>query len=289
MANPSELSLPDPETWSVKGVVAAYDGWLEVKAPGHRKAFLRRLKDDPEAAHAEAVTFNLLRMMQKNPHPGEVVGEGGVDFICTPKGHQEFAVEVTVLQSEAVTAASGLTSPLQNGAARGFSQITTKLMQEAVNKAGQMSGYSMPRVLVIATEHEGASLLMGAHSAEELLTGTTAFRVRIGDTEASPDVITTLKNSVFFREKNGSIEPARQSISAILLMQIREDGASVIGVMHPAAAIPLDPYTFERVHFVRLRHWPIKDRFGIEWVGPPPSPTSFPHVPMGLADSDVRA
>jgi len=36
-------------------------------------------------------------------------------------------------------------------------------------------------------------------------------------------MITTLKNSVFFREKNGSIEPARQSISAILLMQIRED------------------------------------------------------------------
>jgi len=66
MANPSELSLPDPETWSVKGVVAAYNGWLEVKAPDNRKAFLRRLKDDPEAGHAEAVTFNLLRMMQKN-------------------------------------------------------------------------------------------------------------------------------------------------------------------------------------------------------------------------------
>jgi len=82
---------------------------------------------------------------------------------------------VTVLRSEAVTVASGVTSPLQDGAARGFSQITTKLMQEAVNKAGQMSGYSMPRVLVIATEHEGASLLMGTHSAEELLTGTTAF------------------------------------------------------------------------------------------------------------------
>jgi arylsulfatase A-like enzyme len=28
---PAELSLPDPETWSVKGVVAAYDGWLEAR------------------------------------------------------------------------------------------------------------------------------------------------------------------------------------------------------------------------------------------------------------------
>ena len=273
----------------MKGVVAAYEGWMEVKSPDHKKAFVRRLKDDAEAAHAEAVTFNLLRMMQKNPHPAEIVGEGGVDFMCTPKGQHAFVVEVTVLRVEAVTAASGLTSPLQDGAAKGFSQITTKLMQEAVNKASQMSGYTMPRVLVIATEHQGASLLMGTHAAEELLTGTTAFRLRIGDTDASPEVIATLKNSVFFREKNGSIEPARQSISAILLMRIGEDGASVIGVLHPVPAVPFDPWTLERIHFIRLRQWPIRERFGIEWVGPPPSPTSFPHVPMRLTDGDVRA
>ena len=162
-------------------------------------------------------------------------------------------------------------------------------MYESVNKAKQMAGYQMARVLVLATTHEGAGLLMGAHAAEELLTGTTGFRVRIGDTDAKPEVFAALKNSVFFREKDGTVEPARQSISAILLMGIHQDRASVIGVLHPEPAVPLDPSLLERVHFVRLRHWPIKERFGIEWIGPAPSPTTYVHMPKGLDDEDVKS
>jgi hypothetical protein len=184
-----DRSLPDPDDWSLDGVVKAYITWLEVKAPDHLKAFVKRLHDDPEAAHAEAVTFNMLRMAHKNPEPGEILGKGGVDFICKPSKESAFAVEVTVLQTAAVTQASGLASPMPSGAAVGFSQITTKLMYEAVNKAPQLSGYKMPRLLVIATEHDAAALLMSAHSAEELLTGTTAFRVKVGDVEAKPEVI----------------------------------------------------------------------------------------------------
>jgi hypothetical protein len=198
---------------------------------------------------------------------------------------------VTALTTEAVTSASGLTSPMQLGSAVGFSQITSKLMSETGNKAPQLSGHEMPRLLVIATEHEGADLLMGSHAAEEMLTGSTLFRVRVGDVEAKPEIVASLKNSVFFREtKNGGkVEPARQSISAILLMHIRSEGAYVIGVLHPVPVVKFDPAISDRIHFVRLRQWPIESRFGIEWIGPAPSATQYPHIPKGLTGADVVA
>ena len=142
---------------------------------------------------------------------------------------------------------------MQLGVAVGFSQITTKLMSEAINKANQLSGYEMPRLLVIATEHQSADLVMGSRAAEEMLTGRTAISLRIGDVTLPAQVVASLKNSVFFRATDGAIEPARQSISAILLMQIRHDGVFVIGVLHPEPRYRFNPATFDSVHFVRLR------------------------------------
>ena len=283
-----KLVQVEPVEHSVDGIVDSYSTWLEVKAPAHLKSFRDRLNIDPLAARAEALTFNFLRMTRKNPEPGEILGKGGADFICRPTTKPEFVVEVTTLQTDAVTKASGLSSPLQVGAAVGFSQITTKLMNAAIDKANQLSGYEMARVLVIATDHEEAGLLVGSRAAEEMLTGTTALSLRIGDIAARPEVNAPLKNSVFFRAKGGKVAPARQSISAILLMQIRWDGIYVIGVLHPAPAVVFDPSTFDHVNFVRLRQWPIEERFGIEWVGPAPSPTQVPHMPMGLSGSELK-
>lgn len=271
-------------------LVESYLRWLEVKAPEHRQAFKARLSEDPEAAHAEAVTFGILRTADMRPKIGEIVGKGGVDFIAEPRDRPPFAVEVTTILIETVTNASGLQHPMSEGVG-GFKQITGSLLREAVNKATQVANQQMPRVLVIATEHDGGSLLMGTHSAEELLTGTTAFQIKIGDVEATPEVIAPLKNSVFFRitkDKTG-VEPARQSISAILLMTISRDGASILGIMHPQPAVPFDPQTLDRVHFIRLRSWPIAgNRFGIEWVGPPPSPTRYLHFPIELTHAELK-
>jgi hypothetical protein len=271
-------------------LVASYLTWLEVKAPEHLKSFKTRLNEDPEAAHAEAVTFGVLRTAGMRPKIGEVVGKGGVDFIAEPSDRPPFAVEVTTIRIETVTKASGLKHPLSEGFG-GFNQITGSLLREAVNKATQVANQQMPRVLVIATEHDGASLLMGTHSAEELLTGTTAFQIKIGDVEATPEVIAPLKNSVFFRmtKDQTGVEPARQSISAILLMTISRDGASILGILHPQPAVPFDPKMLDQIHFIRLRSWPIAgNRFGIEWVGPPPSPTRYLHFPIELINVDLK-
>jgi len=280
------ISKLPSEDWNLDGLVKSYALWLEVKAPEHLSAFRQRLNSDPEAARAEGVVFGLLRGAALNPGMGEVIGKGGVDFICEPRNHSKFAVEVTSLRTETVTKASGLQSPV--GVGGFFGQVTTALMREAVNKATQLADYPMPRLLVIATEHEGASMVMGTHAAEELLTGTTMFQVKIGDVEASPEVIAPLKNSVFFRPKNDTVEPARQSISAILLLSITHDRAFALGLLHPAPAVVFDWQVLPRVHFVRLREWPITNRFGIEWVGPQPSPASFLHMPIVLNDADLK-
>ncbi len=212
-----------------------------------------------------------------------------MDFLCKPNEQPEFVVEVTALRTEAVTAKSGLAGPHIGNRIGSFAMITTALMREAVNKASQMANYPMPRVLVLASSHPDASLLMSAHAAEELLTGTTVISMRLGDVAAKPEVVAKLQNSVFFRSAaSGEIEPARQSISAILLMNITEAGANLIGLLHPAPVHSFDPMTFDPVHFIRLRSWPIVDRFGIEWVGPQPSPTHVPHWPVSLEDRDLQ-
>jgi hypothetical protein len=275
--------------FSIDEVIKSYVAWLEVKAPEHRAAYVRRLRDEREGAQAEAITFALLRVKRRNPTPAGVVGIGGVDFLCKPDGRPEFVVEVTALSRDVVTAKSGLAGPQSENRVGSFSMITTTLMREAVNKATQMANYPMARVLVLASSHPDASLLMSARAAEELLTGTTVISMRLGDVTAKPELVAKLQNSVFFRMgARGDVEPARQSISAILLMNITESGASLLGPLHPAPAHAFDTGTFDTVHFVRLREWPITDRFGIEWVGPVPAPTFVPHWPVTFEDRELR-
>ncbi len=283
--------MPDLNT-----LVQSYVEWLEIKAPDHRAMFLRRLKDDPEAAHAEAVTFRLLRTTGFSPSPGEIIGTGGVDFQCRPERRNPIAVEVTALRTSTVEKVSGLPHAPEDMRPRAFKQITTSLLREAINKAGQMADYPMPRLLVLATEHGSATLLMNAYSAEELLTGSTMISVPIwnaegGNAEGDTEIVTQLKNSVFFRgAQDGSVESARRSISAILLMNIMRDSCSVIGLLHPDPVHPFDPDAMDQIHFARLRNWPVVrgDRLSIEWIGPKPEPSKHFHFPIKITDAELR-
>ena len=66
-------------------------------------------------------------------------------------------------------------------------------------------------------------------------------------------------------------------------------GASFTGLHCEGGGYRFNPATFDSVHFVRLREWPIDKRFGIEWVGPAPGPTQFPHYPIGLSGRELQA
>jgi hypothetical protein len=96
--NPHELVKFDDDfdlTPSIDRVVESYKSWLEVKSPSHLQGFAGRLREQPEAARAEAVTFAILRQRGLRPRVGEVIGKGGVDFLCEPDRKPPVAVEVT--------------------------------------------------------------------------------------------------------------------------------------------------------------------------------------------------
>lgn len=149
----------------------------------------------------------------------------------------------------------------------------------------------MARVLVISTEHPDGGLVMGSHAATKLLAGTTVISVRVGElASGEPEIVATLRNSVFFRPSadGSSFEPARQSISAVVLVTIGFETASVIGLLHPAAAHPFDHESLPNVHFVRLTGWPVTDgKLRMEWLGPEPNPTSYYHREIKFTDQEL--
>jgi hypothetical protein len=54
---PGDLEFMVP----IERIVESYLTWLEVKSPGHHVEFAARLRADPEAARAEAISFAFLR------------------------------------------------------------------------------------------------------------------------------------------------------------------------------------------------------------------------------------
>ena len=98
--------------------------------------------------------------------------------------------------------------------------ITHMLRTKTSSKATQLSGHSFPRILVITCEHIASDVLLGSHGAETLLTSDTKIEVPIDKPIENIDLVTDLKDSVFFRFKNGLLESCRKSISAILLLSI---------------------------------------------------------------------
>lgn len=283
--------MGEGDWFSISDVVASYVNWLEVKAPAHSKTFRQRVEHEREAAEAEAIVFAVLHAKHKNPRPSEIIGIGGVDFHCRPLNEPEFVVEVTALKIDTVTRKSGLAGPLESNRVSSFAMITGALLTEAIGKAAQMAKYKMPRILFIVSSHPDASLLLGSHGARELLTGTTSFTVPLSGSSADARVSTRLRDSVFMKQNRAGdgVEPARQSISAVMLVNVTANGANLIGVLHPEPAYAFEPRTFETVHFLKVVNWPIEgDQLKVEWVGPEPGPTFMPHYPVRITDNELR-
>ena len=249
----------------VKNLVENYKHFLNVNHSEYIKPFHNRLQNKPESARAEAVVFSFLREIYTDVQLEEDLAKGGVDFRCKTDG-TEFVVEVTCLDSESVTRASGLPDETpETGSGRYYSMITPLLRKKASDKAYQMSEYDCPRILVITSEHPHASSVLDTRAASDLLTGET--KIAISNTpRAKLDLATELEDSVFFRLKNGKLESCRQSISAILLCSISGASAFVVGLLHPDPACKFSPQLLSSVPFVGLKEWPPENsRIWTEW------------------------
>ena len=275
---------------STNEVIESYKDFLAVKYPTHFQSYCKRLNDKPESAKAEAVTFSFMRSNYDDVKLAEDVSTGGVDFLCK-SNDIEFIVEVTSLGAEPVAAQSGWKNQVpENGSAGSFGMITHMLRTRASSKADQLSGYRIPRILVITCEHVAADVLLGPHGAETLLTSDTKIEVPIGKPIAKVSIITDLKDSVFFRSKNGQLESCRRSISAILLFSIFGERSVIVGILHPDPEYSLPIKLFPFIPFLRMKKWPPENNMiEIEWVIYKPKAEEFYHRRVEFKDKELRS
>lgn len=269
-------------------LIESYKAFLEVKYPDHFQRYCNRLKNNHESARAEAVTFSFLRTNFDDVKLAEDLSTGGVDFICK-SNDIEFIVEVTSLGAEPVAAQSGWKNLPENGSGGSFGMITHMLRTRASSKADQLSGYRIPRILVVTCEHVAADVLLGPHGAETLLTSDTNIEVQIGKPIDKVSLTTDLKDSVFFRSKNGQLESCRRSISAILLFSIFADKSLTVGILHPDPEYNLPIKLFPSIPFLRMKKWPPeKNLIEIEWVIYKPKAEEFYYRKVELKDKELR-
>lgn len=260
--------------------------------PTHYKLFCKRLDTKPESSKAEAVTFSLLRSQFEDVTIAEDVSTGGADFLCVSE-NKKIIVELTCAESEAVASQSGWPNGVpEEGSGGSFGLITHMLRTKASDKAFQLSGYNMPRVLAITCEHVAADVLLGPLGAEMFFTSDTKIAVPINAGEPTNEKIhltTDLNDSVFFRFRNGTIEPCRQSISVIFLISIFVDKLYVVGILHPRPQHNFPISLLPSVPFLRIRRWPPKNN-GIEteWVIHSPKPTAFYHQEVKFKDKELK-
>ena len=277
---------------STAEIIESYKCFLEVKYPTHYKSYCTRLKNKPESAKAEAVTFSILRSNFDDVKLAEDISTGGADFFCS-SNDVKFIVEVTCIETESVVTQSGWKNKVPhtpNKTAFSFGMITHMLRTKVSSKAAQLSGYNLPRILIITSEHIGADFLLGPRAAEILLTSDTKIKVPIGKPIRKVGLATDLKDSVFFRFKNGSLESCRRSISAILLISIFDDKSLIVGILHPDPQYIFPIMLLPSVPFLRMKRWPPENNnIEIEWVINKPKTEVFYHRKITFKNEELKS
>ena len=240
---------------------------------GHLKRFKDRLDSDSKAAEAEAVVFSVLWSEKRRPDVFENNSAGGPDFRCDPSPHDSFLVEVTSLESKAVSDRSTLPLELNGPGGQAYRLFTEKLRSVARSKAAQLGGHGMPGVLAITSSYDFAGLLMDRRAAEYLMISAPHISVPVGSPGKSGRWGTDLHDAVFVQpgildaSGNQMFVTRYRSIAAILLVTVGVRETEVVGLLHPDAAHPFNPQLFPAVPYVRFAQWPLTSaNIRTEWI-----------------------
>jgi hypothetical protein len=122
-----------------------------------------------------------------------------------------------------------------------------------------------------------------------MLTSDTKIEVPINKPISKVGLATDLKDSVFFRLKNGVLESCRRSISAIFLVHIQADKCGMFGILHPDPAYQFPISLFPELPFIRLKNWPPENnQIETEWVIDSPPRAAFFHQTVIFKDEELR-
>ncbi len=242
---------------------------------------------------AEAVIFGILDGLNVDPQINDTVTKGGADFICCASrgplikrlSQDRFVVEATSLSPDAVTDRSQIPNEaLNETSSAAFGLVTRNICNKAKDKATQLGGYRMPRILAIASSHEAIAMLFNEATATWALVSDPHWRQEIGSSTVDSAEHTNLEKSVFMKPgPNDTIVACRKSISAILLVAVHHGQSDVWGILHPEPACPLNIDFLPNLPFVRIAQWPIVNgEIRTEWIVANPSAYTAYHFPVRL-------
>jgi hypothetical protein len=262
---------------SIDDVLNSYSAFLHNEDQKTADRFDRNRKSDSEASIAEAITFQILQTIGAHPKIHDKVGTGGPDFQCDasrfpqagPQPQNQFMVEATSLNQNAISERSQLSKDMPEGIHGGaYGLVTKNIFSKVSKKDKQFEDCSMPGVLTIVSSHLYSALLFDSNAAETAFVSGSYFKHEIGSAVTDPANYTDLKDSVFMKPgPDGSIIAYRQNISAILLISLYRDYSEIFGILHPEPKFPLNIGLFPNIPFIKLSQWPIVDgRIATEWV-----------------------
>jgi hypothetical protein len=247
---------------SMNSVIRLYEAALLLRGNRSHTNFLNRLARNPESARAEATVFRVMKEMVQHIDVNEDPIVGGPDFLCQAE-HGSFLLEVSSLSVVAVEKESGILNDFVERSGS-FKPISAHIYSKAISKVKQLSGYKLPSVLAITTEHLYGLILLESRAAQQLLMGTPIMSFPINEPDKPVTLTTDFKDSVFYGiDPQGNIEHLRPDISAVLLFQIRPNTVRVVGIMNPMATIAYEPKMTPQIPFVCATETISNDIFSI--------------------------
>ena len=224
---------PDPR------VLDKFIRWIEQFDQRHARMWARLYKADPEAAMCEAMYWGVLTDcgVEVKPNADLDTRQAAPDFVCQKDDHK-FYVEVTCIRIDTATEHSSL-DDLPTDGAGWYRPLNDAIFKEVVSKTRQCAKLDAACVLAVGTFHYQASVSCVRKTfVEWLLTGETSlawhFDPRRGRAVGEPFETTRLKSATFVRPSNlVGVEPARQSISALLVAGFGCKPPNILGAIHP--------------------------------------------------------
>jgi hypothetical protein len=268
-----EFDMPDELTVVYAGIIAEHRAWLQQFDKQRLKKWEDLLCSCSEAAICEAKTRKFLSDHDVDIRPNGDLSQRGPDFLCT-KDSKTFYVEVTCITIDVATKKTTLPSSYpKNNDAQHYRLLTEHILGELCGKTPQCASLGLPCIVSVATLHTQAGVLcFKKRACEDILTGTTKITMDInmqeGHAIGDPYQTTNLSDSAFLRFSkmaDGTIEYARNPISAVLLCAFGQYPIGVYGLVHPNPNYPFDRSLLPSIKFAKLADEYQNGSMKVEW------------------------
>lgn len=239
---------------------------LEQLGPKHLESFNQK----SHGAKTEAITWQILQQLGGRVLRYEIPGRGGPDFVVNVVG-TNILVESTSIQDQTLLSKTGL-DLTRNLAYQGLGSSVSAFRNSIKGKASQIAktAFCGPRLVVIS--YCGSSVLYDpSQMSRDIVVESDNVSLSICGGIDSARQTTNLDASAWYQliESAPGFESARKSISAVILIELRNNHVWLAGSVNPHALYPLDPNCLPEIPWTKVVNDPESEGVFIlqtEWV-----------------------